>query len=266
MSQSDETRAMALLWRSELVKPSSSSPGPKPRLDIDEVLAAAIAVADANPSAGLSMRAVAERLGVTAMAIYGYVPSKGALVALAYDAIHAEMPDFAQGDDDWRQGAIAWTEALVDLYLRHPWALRVSYARPVLGPNEQFVLESLVGVLRATGLGPRRLRSVVGLVFHAVRGTARTIAEARQFEEAKTEGEWWQASSTALDEVVPDFADRFPHSVWLLSQAEPPSADDDSSYVERQSMINLKAGLGVLLDGVEAVTASNPGAKPTEAH
>jgi len=245
---------MALLWRSELIDPVSSSPGPRPRLEIDEIVAAAVAVADANPSAGLSMRAVAERLGVTAMALYGYVPDKDSLVALAYDAIHGEMPDHEHSDGDWRERTIAWAEDLVSLFVRHAWALRVSYARPVLGPNEQRVLESLVGVLRTTGQGPDRMRRVVGLLFYAVRGTALTIAEAREAEERSgiSEGEWWQATSATLLERVPDFVDRFPNTRWLLAQqSDLPTSDDGSSYVEQESMANLRIGLGMLLGGVE---------------
>ena len=246
---------MMLLWRSEVGEPASRSPGPKPQLEIDEVVTAAIAVADANPSVGLSMRAVAEQLGVTAMALYGYVPDKSSLVALAYDAIHAEMSDHDHGDGDWRERAISWAEGLVALFVRHAWALRVSYARPVLGPNEQRVLEFLVGVLRTTDLDPDRMRRVVGLIFYAVRGTALTIAEAREAEAASgvTEGEWWRTTSAALDENVPDFADRFPNTTWLLSQqSDLPNSDDGSSYVERQSMVNLRSGLGILLDGFAA--------------
>ena len=244
---------MELLWRSEVVEPAPSSPGPKPRLEIDDVVAAAIAVADANPSVGLSMRVVAEQLGVTAMALYGYVPNKGSLVALAYDAIHAEMSAHEPGDGDWREQAIAWAEDLVALFVRHAWALRVSYARPVLGPNEQRVLESLVGALRTTDQDPDRLRRVVGLLFYAVRGTALTIAEGREAEEASgvTEGDWWRTTSAALDENVPDFADRFPNTTWLFSQ-QPDLPASDAGYVEQQSMVNLRTGLGILLDGVEA--------------
>ena len=252
---------MALLWRSKVVEQVVSSPGPKPRLEIDEIVTAAVAVADANPSVGLSMRAVAEQLGVTAMALYGYVPDKGSLVALAYDAIHAEMSDQEHGDDDWRGRTIAWAEDLVALFVRHAWALRVSYARPVLGPNEQSVLESLVRVLRTTDLDPDRMRRVVGLIFYAVRGTALTLAEAREAEAASgiTEGDWWRTTSAALDESVPDFGDRFPNTTWLLSQqSDLPSADDGSSYVERQSMVNLRSGLGILLDGVEAAMSAKP--------
>jgi AcrR family transcriptional regulator len=250
---------MALLWRSEVVEPVSASPGPRPRLEIDEIVTAAIAVADANPSVGLSMRAVAKHLGVTAMALYGYVPDKGSLVALAYDAIHAEMSDHEYGDGDWRDRTIAWAEDLVALFVRHAWALRVSYARPVLGPNEQRVLESLVGVLRTAGQDPDRMRRVVGLLFYAVRGTALTIAEAREAEVASgiTEGEWWRTTSAALDDSAPNFADRFPNTTWLLSQQPDLPASDDG-YVEQQSMVNLRTGLGILLDGVEADESGEP--------
>ncbi|HYJ24390.1 MAG TPA: TetR/AcrR family transcriptional regulator C-terminal domain-containing protein [Acidimicrobiia bacterium] len=262
MSKVDRTsRTMSLLWRSEVAQPAAMSPGPKPRLEISEVVTAAIAVADANPSAGLSMRAVAEQLGVTAMALYGYVPDKGSLVALAYDAIHAEMSDSEHGDGDWRERTIAWAEDLVALFVRHPWALRVSYARPVLGPNEQRVLESLVGVLRTTDQDSDRMRRVVGLLFYAVRGTALTIAEAREAEAASgiTEEDWWRTTSAALDDSVPDFADRFPNTIWLLSQqSHLPTADDGSSYVEQQSMVNFQTGLSMLLDGFEAAKSARP--------
>lgn len=259
MSQTDETtiRTMEQLWRSNIAEPSRSGPGPKPRFELDEIVDTAIAVADANPQDGVSMRAVAERLGVTAMALYGYVAGKDALVSLAYDGIHAEMPDRVPGL--WRDRVMVWAEDLVDLYVRHPWALRVSYARPVLGPSEQQVLESLVQMLRATNLDPERLRRVVGMLFHTVRGTARTIADARLFEETSglSEGEWWRSSSAALSEVVPHLEDRFPNTIWLLSQsAQPPTTDSGPGYVEWQATANLKGGLEMLLDGLEAAMTS----------
>jgi AcrR family transcriptional regulator len=100
-------------------------------------VAAAIAVADTDGLAGLSMRAVAERLGVTAMALYTYVPGKDELVDLMYDGAHAELParyDLGQG---WRAAVTSWATHLVGFYVRHPWTLQVSFARPVLGPTSR---------------------------------------------------------------------------------------------------------------------------------
>lgn len=247
---------MKLLWRSERDGPSSPSPGPKPRLTVDDVVEAAIVEADANRAGDVSMRAIAERLDVTAMTLYGYVPGKEALVALMYDSIHVELPDYDNPDDGWRRRVGAWAEDLVDLYLRHPWSLRVSYARPVLGPHEQRVLEMVAGHLRATNLPPDLLRRVIGMLFHVVRGTALTIAEARHLNEHSGIGEreWWHRSSNALGAVVPDFAERFPNTVWLLS--DPADVTSDASFVDREAMANLRVGLDVLLDGVEMAIVS----------
>lgn len=242
---------MKLLWRSEGDGPSPPSPGPKPRLTVDDVVEAAVVEADANRVGDVSMRAIAERLDVTAMTLYGYVPGKEALVALMYDSIHAEMTDQDNTDDGWRPRVVAWAEDLVDLYLRHPWALRVSYARPVLGPHEQRVLELVAGHLRDTNLASDLLRRVIGMLFHVVRGTALTIAEARLLSETSEIGEreWWQQSSTALAAVVPDFGERFPNTVWLLSDRADTTVD--TSYVDREARANLRVGLGVLLDGID---------------
>jgi hypothetical protein len=112
----------------------------------------------------------------------------------------------------------------------------------------------LVRVVRGTGLEPGLLRRVIGMLFHAVRGTALTITEAHEAANASgtTEEEWWQRSSRALTKVVPDFADRFPETMWLFSQPDEVTTTDGGDYVDRQARANLRTGLGVLLGGVEA--------------
>src|SRR5215211_3223403 len=146
--QGDPARSMALLWRTPGPR---TGPGPKQGLSVDAIVAAAIAVADTDGLAGLSMRAVAERLGVTAMALYTYVPGKEELVDLMYDGAHAELPVHYDLGKGWRAAVTSWASNLLGCYLGHPWTLQVSFARPVLGPNEQTVLEALARVLRQAG-------------------------------------------------------------------------------------------------------------------
>src|SRR6266542_707026 len=134
---------MALLWRAPSAAGARSGPGPKPGLSVDAIVEAAIALADADGMAGLSMRAVAERLGVTAMALYTYVPGKDELLDLMYDGAHAELPASYDLGEGWRAAVTRWATDLVRCYVRHPWAPQVSFARPVLGPDEQAVLEAL---------------------------------------------------------------------------------------------------------------------------
>jgi hypothetical protein len=82
--QGDPRRSMALLWRED--DPAErTGPGPKSQLSVDLVVETAIEVADTEGMQALSMRAVGERLGRTAMSLYTYVASKNELVELMYD-------------------------------------------------------------------------------------------------------------------------------------------------------------------------------------
>ncbi|WP_066369116.1 TetR/AcrR family transcriptional regulator [Herbidospora mongoliensis] len=234
--QGDPERTLALLWRTtgEGVKRR----GPKPALTVDAILEAAIAVADESGLDGLSMRAVGERLGKTAMALYTYVPTKRELIDLMYDHAHADLiPDLPGG---WRQAVETWSLALHERYLRHPWLLQVSHARPVLGPHEQTVLEKLLEVLPDVAV-----RATVNSLFSLVRGSARTIAEGQgaAADTGTSDQEWWAARSRLMNDLVPDFAERFPRS------ANMPPAEWDKAAREA-----FTGGLNLLLDGLENQT------------
>lgn len=258
--QGDATRSMALLWgvpeatRSQ-TDDSRRAPGPRRALSLDMILEAAIAVADADPMNGASLRAVADRLGCTSMALYTYVPGKGELLDLMYDRAHAELStsyDLSQG---WRAAVTSWAGELRSFYLRHPWVLQVSYARPVLGPHEQAVLETLLGILFQTGLPAATLRSLVAALFHFVRGNAQVAAESRLAATATgmSDHEWWTSRSGLLERLAPDFAERFPMSTWLGTQEPAPARDDGSTpYLEHQADETFTTGLAVLLRGVDA--------------
>jgi AcrR family transcriptional regulator len=250
--QGDARRSMALLWRSTTSQ--EARPGPKPALSVDLVVDGAIAVADADGMAGLSMRAVGERFGRTAMALYTYVPTKAELVDLMYDRALAELPTAYEPGPDWRATVTAWTEDLTAFYLRHPWVLQVSQARPVLGPNEFVVLETLLRTLYRTELPTQVLRGIVSTLFHFVRGSAQTIADARHAAKATgiSDEEWWFTRSPLLEEVSPDFAERFPSVLKLESERSAEPADESVPYMERAARKTFEIGLGVLLDGIEA--------------
>ncbi|MFH8434146.1 TetR/AcrR family transcriptional regulator [Streptomyces sp. NPDC018007] len=277
--QGDPRRSLSLLWRAEVAAPSRSGPGPKPRLSVDAIVAAAVALADEEGMGALSMRAVGDRLGRTAMALYTHVPGKGELLDLMYDAVHAELPSAYPEPEDWRAALTAWAGEVLEFYVRHPWVLQVSQARPVLGPHEYAGLDTLVTLLRATGLETGVLRRLVGTLFPFVRGSAQAVADARLAAAAtgSADEEWWAARSAALLDLVPDFAQRFPAVIGLETEGavEPyPEADGDPGsgaaaaggaeggepvpYLEREARETFRVGLGVLLDGIEAARARRP--------
>ncbi|MEV0023595.1 TetR/AcrR family transcriptional regulator C-terminal domain-containing protein [Streptomyces atroolivaceus] len=270
--QGDARRSMDLLWRTEGDPPSQGGPGPRPALSVDAIVAAAVAIADTQGMAALSMRAVGERLGRTAMALYTYVPGKSELLDVMYDAVHAELPDPA-GSGDWREDLTTWAGSALDFYVRHPWVLQISQARPVLGPHEYAALDTLVRLLYGTGLDPRLVRRLTGTLFHFVRGAAQTVADARRAAAAtgRSDEEWWTDRAGLLAEVAPDFEDRFPHVSRLESESSPEpyqdqgtdtdtDADTDAGehvpYLEREARRTFTTGLGVLLDGIAAAGAA----------
>ncbi len=256
--QGDARRSMALLWRGEGTEEvSRPGPGPKPGLSVDQIVDAGIAVADADGMAGLSMRAVGERLGRTAMALYTYVPNKSELVDLMYDRALAELPTGYRQRADWRPTLAAWAEDTLEFYLRHPWVLQLSQARPVLGPNEFVVLDTVLRILFRTGLPSPVVRGMVGTLFHFVRGAAQSIAEARQAaaETGLSDEEWWFTRSPLLEEVAPDFTERYPMVARLNDTPPPPPDDKDTPYLENAARSTFQIGLTTLLDGIEAARA-----------
>ncbi|MFF1635613.1 TetR/AcrR family transcriptional regulator [Leifsonia sp. NPDC058248] len=231
---------------------SRRPPGPRPALDLDRVLDAAIAVADQEGTLAFSLRAVGDQLGTSAMALYSYVPGKAELVDLMYDRVFAEHPGATRdaADADWREGVLAWAEALLGVLIAHPWAIAVSTARPVLGPNEQAVLESLLELLDAGRLPRRTVRTVVTSVFALVRAAAEALADARQaaWATGADDAAWWSGRSAALASAVQDFAERFPLSAQLARDAAADAAlAGDAAPWERAPVDALRNGIGLLL-------------------
>ncbi|MEU5208415.1 TetR/AcrR family transcriptional regulator C-terminal domain-containing protein [Streptomyces sp. NPDC020742] len=257
--QGDPRRSLALLWRAEATDGpgAKKGPGPRPALSVEAIVTAGIAVADAEGMAALSMRAVGERLGRTAMALYTYVPGKGELVDLMYDQVLAELPEDYDLTPGWRAALTAWAEDTWEFHLRHPWVLQVSQARPVLGPHEYRTLETLLRLLHATELSPGVLRRIVGTLLHFVRGAAGTVVESRLAAASTgvSDEEWWRARSGTLLEVVPDFAERFPLLVRLETEGAAPVADASVPYLEREARETFEVGLAVVLDGIAAAVA-----------
>ncbi|GAA0973705.1 TetR/AcrR family transcriptional regulator C-terminal domain-containing protein [Acrocarpospora macrocephala] len=245
--QGDPQRTMALLWRASTADPGRTTRGPKPALTVDAIVAAAIAVADESGLDGWSMRAVGERLGRTAMSLYTYVPTKRELIDLMYDQAHANLATPVAPSSGWRAEIECWAHDLLACYLRHPWLLQVSHARPVLGPHEQAVLESILRILDRTGLPAR---AIVSSLFSLVRGSAQSITETRSA--ATTTGtsdqEWWTLRGDLMRQLVPDFAERFPYSARLAKEPAPGNWEDQAGNA-------FTDGLAILLDGVESAAS-----------
>ena len=180
--------------------------GPAPRRDHEltreRIVAAAIAIADAEGMSELSMRRIASTLGVSTMALYRHVPGKEELTLAMIDATIGELPLPA------RHPAGGWRPALELVarlewasFRRHPWlAPTMSITRPQLAPSALRVTEWVLGAFDGTRLAMRERMYVQILLFTFVRGVASSLEpEAAAIQETGlTNDQWVDAQTTAF--------------------------------------------------------------------
>ena len=164
--------AAPLIW----VQPS---PPPRQRsLGREEIVAAAIALADEAGPGALTMKAVAARLGpYTAMALYRYVYNKDGLVDLMLDAATAEVPVPAQPGPDWRADLLELATQTRQMIKRHPWYATLIHTRPPVGPHMMRRLEFMLQVLTAQGAGTAAAMTYAALIDRHIFGSGLQEAE-----------------------------------------------------------------------------------------
>lgn len=123
---------------------------PRPPLSRERVIAAAVAVADERGVTAVSMRKVAERLGVEAMSLYHHVANKDAILDGIVDAVFAEI-ELPEPDLDWRTAMRQRATSARDALSRHSWALALIESRPNAGPATLRHHDAVIGSLRAAG-------------------------------------------------------------------------------------------------------------------
>jgi AcrR family transcriptional regulator len=247
------TRSMTLLWGLR----EGRRRGPRPGLSLDQIVRAAVELADRDGLEAVSMRRVADMLRVGTMTLYTYVPGKGELMDLMLDRVYGEHDLEGPGPPqaDWRAALETVARHQWALYERHPWTLSIASGRSVLGPNEITSYEAVLARVEHLGLPARETVAMVDALSMFVRGAARDAAEARGATEATgiSETQWWHEREAILSEVMT--AERFP-SLTRLGEAGgfdvPPDTPD---YNLRFAMDDFEYGLARLLDGFEVAVA-----------
>jgi len=207
--------------------------GPRPSLDLATIAAAGVAIADDGGLAAVTMQRVAERLGVTKMALYRYVPGRAQMVALMTDLGMGTPPRLDEVAGGWRPRLEHWSTQIFTLFSDHPWALEATLGPRVMGPNELGWLEEALAVLSETQLtGDQKLDLVATLLGHV-----RMLAQqAAAMGGAATE----ESLSRTMRVVLAGEAERFPSFVEALAD---PGTEGHA----------LEFGLRCILDGVASV-------------
>lgn len=134
---------------------SSATPGRPATLTRERVLAAAVALADREGLAAVSMRRVGQEVGVEAMSLYTHVKGKDDLLAAMADSVVGEIAVAAPAPippSDWKAALRATILEARAVMLRHPWAPRLLEQRGQPGPSTLRYLDRVMGVMRSGGL------------------------------------------------------------------------------------------------------------------
>lgn len=124
-----------LLWRHHPDAQRPSRRGPRSTRSTDEVVLAAMAMADSHGIGSLRMRELADQLGMSTMSMYTYVGSREDLLALMIDTAIAEYSLPSYGRAGWRSRLRRTAEANLNLYRDRPWLLDIADDRTAVGPG-----------------------------------------------------------------------------------------------------------------------------------
>lgn len=133
---------------------------------------AAIDLLDAEGLEGLSMRALGERLGSAATAVYWHVGSKDNLISLAADSIWGGVSLPALTDGDWRAAATQMATDLHAMLTRHTWLVGAFGSYLLFGPGKARHDDHSLAVYEAAGFSPQDADRAVATVFTFVLGNA----------------------------------------------------------------------------------------------
>ena len=207
--------------------------GSRPRAGLrrEAIAAEALRIADAEGLDSLSMRTLADRLGVGTMTLYGYYRSKDELLDAMVDAAVTERPPFP-AEGGWRERLHEVVMTARRALLRHPSLVELRVRRPVLRPEALRFGEAVLGILRGAGLPPREAARAFRLLFTYTFGYA-ALSPAGATEQSR------EAARAALARLP---RDEFPAITESLEEASDAMGGEEA----------FAFGLDVILDGIGA--------------
>jgi DNA-binding transcriptional regulator YhcF (GntR family) len=221
--------------------------GSEAELTKDRIVATAVAIADTEGLAAVTMRRLATELGVAVMSLYRHVPGKDELVVLMADWIFAEavLPD--PRPDGWRAQLEAAARLQWALARRHPWMSTVmSLTRPMLVPHGMAHTNWIMQAMHDLGFDLETSLHIAVVLAGFLLGIGSSLqleAEAER-DTGISSDEWMETQEEAFQQVNSDH--RFP---MLEAVSQVPDFDlrlDDL----------FEFGLGLLLDGLAGLVAA----------
>lgn len=206
------------------------------------VLQTAVDLADTAGIDALTIRRLAERLGVEPMSLYYHVPNKEAILDGTIEVVFTEIEEAVGGfavpetDAAWKSSLRERILTARTVMLRHPWAPGVMDTRAELGLTAARYVDSVVGTLRSGGLS-------FDLIHHAMHALGSRMYG---FSQELGEGE---GGDSADSDAMEQMAAHVPHLAAMLSVVRHDDPDSTLGWCDDQ--FEFEFGLDIILDGLE---------------
>jgi AcrR family transcriptional regulator len=214
-----------------------------------DIVKIAVAIADAEGTAAVSMRRIAKELQVGVMSLYWHIESKEDLHQLMLETVQAEIKAAAPSGD-WRADLAVYARNTRAAMHRHPWAIDYIGAGPPSGPNDARNGDQLIAALDGLGLDVMTaVWTLMTLSTYVIGAALREIQEMR-WQRAAAE----TISAMTEDDLAEAFAEfdqrvrgsgRYPHLAKIFDAGIDPDAPETRD--ER-----FEFGLSCVLDGIAA--------------
>lgn len=217
--------------------------GARVPLSRERVLDAAARLADTAGIEALTMRSLAQDLGVEAMSLYHHVANKDEILDGIVGVVVGEIVDAvddlgSEGEGDWKAAMRARILTARRVMLRHRWAPAVIETRASMNPAVVLYFEGLLGIMRRGGFS-------YDLAHHALHALG---SRALGFTQ-----ELFQPADDEDPDVTPDLlaamADSLPHLVGMLAEIAHDDPESTLGWCDDQS--EFEFGLDLILDGLD---------------
>jgi AcrR family transcriptional regulator len=227
-----------------MLTPAETTAEPRMPLNRDRVLRAAVDVADEGGIETLTMRNLAQHLGVEAMSLYYHVANKAALLDGVVDVLIGEIMkevstiDSPDPEDDWRTALRERVLAARRVLLRHKWAPALIEQHSTMSPAVIFYFEGTLEILRKGGFSN-------DLAHHAMHALgSRALGFTQELFQPDDAG-----SEDASEEMLEQMAEQIPYLIGMLAEIAHEGPDSTLGWCDDQT--EFEFGLDVLLHGLE---------------
>jgi AcrR family transcriptional regulator len=204
-----------------------------------QVVMAAIELADRDGIESISMRRLAQELGVEAMSLYTHVRNKEDLLDGMADAVIGMVPVDA-GAADWRTSLRRMALGARLVMLRHAWVPRVLETRTAPGPAGLAYINRVLGILREGGFSVAQAHHALHILGSRLLGFTQEL-----FDDSAA------ADPGDAPSLPPGFADAFPYAAEMALAVGHGGAlgpcDDDGEF---------ELALDLILDGLDRLHRS----------